>query len=64
VSARLGKHVALVYTRGGAVGGRWGLGRDMDGKGRTGRWMKKTKDPGGEYVVDLVETFSVNLDMR
>lgn len=28
------------------------------------QWVKKVKDPGRKYVVDLVEAFFANLDMR
>jgi len=28
------------------------------------RWMKKVKDPDGDYVVDLVETFFTDLDLN
>jgi len=38
--------------------GTWGK---MDEKER---WMKKVKDSDGDYVVDLVETFFADLDLR
>jgi len=27
------------------------------------RWLKRVKDPGGDYVVNLVETFFAKLDL-
>jgi len=54
------KHVALVCVHGGAVERRWGAWEDMDER----RWLRKTEDLGEEYVVDLVEMFFANLDMR
>jgi len=49
-----GKHVALVCIYGGEIGRRWGMWEDMDVRER---WLKRVKDPDGDHVVDLVETF-------
>jgi len=46
---------------GEGIGRRWGCWEDM---GERGRWMKRVKDPGGDYVVDLVEAFFAGLDIR
>ena len=46
-----------VYMEGGG-GGHGGEGE--------GQWVKKVRDPGGDYVVDLVETkiFFAHLELR
>ena len=49
--------MALVCTHGEGIARRWGCWEDMDERDR---WVKKVKDPGGGYVVDLVETFFAN----
>ncbi|KAF8417658.1 ankyrin repeat-containing domain protein [Tirmania nivea] len=55
-----GRHVALVCPRGEEIGRRWSNWEEMDERKK---WAKKVKDGGGEYVVDLVETFFSNLDL-
>jgi len=55
-----GRHVALSVR----VGGRWGGGGMMGDMDERGRWMQKVKDPDGDYVAELVETFFANLDIR
>ncbi|KAF8417519.1 hypothetical protein EV426DRAFT_645802 [Tirmania nivea] len=55
-----GKHVALVCPRGEEIRRRWGNWEEMD---EPRRWLKKVKDGGDEYMVDLVETFFSNLDL-
>ncbi|KAF8416879.1 hypothetical protein EV426DRAFT_703220 [Tirmania nivea] len=54
------KHVALLCPRGEEIGRRWGNWEEMDDRKR---WLKKVKDEGDEYTVDLVETFFSNLDL-
>ncbi|KAF8415966.1 hypothetical protein EV426DRAFT_711761 [Tirmania nivea] len=55
-----GRHVALVCPRGEEIGRRWSNWEEMDERKK---WAKKVKNGGGEYVVDLAETFFSNLDL-
>lgn len=59
--AEIGKHVALVCIHGEDIGRRWGTWEQMN---EPERWRKRVKDPGGEYEVDLVETFFTHLDLH
>jgi len=43
------------------IGRRWGTWEDMDDRKR---WEKSEKDAEGYYMVDLVETFYSNTDLR
>jgi len=45
------------HAWGGAVG-------DVGGYGRAGEVVEEVKDPDGDYIVNLVEAFFANLDMR
>jgi len=56
--AETGKHVAWTVYMAGISEEGGGRGDEKE------RWMRKAKDPDGNYVVDLVETFFTDLDLR
>ena len=55
-----GKPIDLACLYREEIGWRWSSWKEMDEKTK---WLKKVKNREEEYMVDLVETFFLNLDL-
>ena len=54
------KHIALICAYWEEIGQRWSSWEEMDQKKK---WLRQVKDREEEYMVDLVETCFLNLDL-